>query len=181
MAVVEEWSEADIFEGDAQAEQVDAEGLTLRTPSLRSLHSEATAANSPSAAVSRCVGGTRVKRSFRGRGVTSRCSDLHSIMFAGCQSTLRRARLARSGLSGGRSWFFLCLTAKSLTRSRRRSTCIGRRLRRPCQRRLSGCRPGTTRGKTSSHRTWWRRAALATRERPCTRCRCTPGPAIVVL
>ena len=56
MAAAEEWSEADIFESEAQAEQADGaaaplatEGLTLRTPSLRSLHSEATAANSPSA------------------------------------------------------------------------------------------------------------------------------------
>ena len=60
MAAAEEWSEADIFEGEAQAEQADSavallanEGLTLRTPSLRSLHSEATAANSPSAAAPR--------------------------------------------------------------------------------------------------------------------------------
>ena len=62
MAAAEEWSEADIFEGEAQGEQADgaaaplaSEGLTLRTPSLRSLHSEATAANSPSAPAPRCV------------------------------------------------------------------------------------------------------------------------------
>ena len=62
MAAAEEWSEADIFEGEAQAEQADGdaaplatEGLTLRTPSLRSLHSEATAASSPSAPAPRCA------------------------------------------------------------------------------------------------------------------------------
>ncbi|KAK9822193.1 hypothetical protein WJX81_001607 [Elliptochloris bilobata] len=55
----EEWAEAELFEseqrpeGESSAVQLAAEGLTMRTPSLRSLHSEATAANSPSATASR--------------------------------------------------------------------------------------------------------------------------------
>lgn len=52
--MAEEWTEADVFESEQQLEVesrdlAGAEGacLTLRTPSLRSLHSEATALNSP--------------------------------------------------------------------------------------------------------------------------------------
>ena len=153
MAAAEEWSEADIFESEAQAEQAEqadgaaaplaTDGLTLRTPSLRSLHSEATAANSPSAPAPRyvcsCARRWPCLPSAWGRGVTADADQRLTV------STGRRLRQARSGRLR-RSWCLLCPMMRSRTMAGSRSSrCVlmGTSL-------LSG---GARLEKTSSRRT----------------------------